>query len=59
MKQEHYTCCICKKEFYGYGNNPYPLRERGRCCDLCNMQVIKARMELICKKINEEQENGK
>lgn len=59
MKQEHYTCCICKKVFYGYGNNPYPLRERGRCCDLCNMQVIKARMELICKKLNEVKENGK
>lgn len=59
MKIETYTCCICGEKCVGFGNNPYPLRERGRCCDLCNMQVIKARMELLCKKLNEAKENGK
>lgn len=33
-------CCICKKEFNGYGNNPYPLRTTGVCCDECNILVI-------------------
>ena len=42
MKKQ--KCCICKKEFTGYGNNPYPIKTKGRCCDLCDMQVIKARL---------------
>ena len=35
-------CCLCGKEFTGYGNNPYPLvKEQGaRCCDECNEIVI-------------------
>lgn len=40
-------CCICGKEFEGYGNNPYPLAdgEDKRCCDECNWAyVIPARL---------------
>lgn len=38
-------CCICGKEFEGYGNNPYPVKYGGRCCDECNTKiVIPARM---------------
>lgn len=43
---EKYTCCICKKKFIGYGNNPEPLvrGEYLRCCDECNQLVIAARI---------------
>jgi len=39
------VCCICGEVFEGYGNNPWPVREEGRCCDDCNAQyVIMARL---------------
>lgn len=36
------TCCICKKEFYGYGNNPEPYMSslKGACCDECNVSKV-------------------
>ena len=34
--EEKQTCCICGCEFTGYGNNPFPLSNTGRCCDECN-----------------------
>lgn len=33
-------CCICGKEFEGYGYNPYPVRKDGLCCRTCNYNVI-------------------
>ena len=39
-----YTCCICGKEFVGWGNNPDPIKKSGRCCDACNNKVINARI---------------
>ena len=42
-----YTCCICGKNYRGYGNNPYPLEKTGRCCDSCNNKVIEARFSNI------------
>ena len=44
MNEKEKTCCLCGKKFRGFGNNPYPLRTRGRCCDECNEQVIIARL---------------
>ena len=44
--EENGKCCICK-EFLSnpYGNNPEPVRKRGKCCDKCNYdKVIPARM---------------
>ena len=38
-----FTCCICGTAHYGFGNNPWPLRDHGECCDDCNLDVIKAR----------------
>jgi hypothetical protein len=35
-----YTCCICKDDFSGFGNNPQPLKKRGRCCDKCNIEKV-------------------
>ena len=43
MKTEK-TCCICKKKFTGWGNNPYPYHGKV-CCDACNAtKVIPARL---------------
>lgn len=35
-------CCICGYEFYGFGNNPWPVvnDEYARCCDNCNARVV-------------------
>ena len=37
---EKKTCCICGKTFDGYGNNPYPVKDNGVCCDGCNNDVV-------------------
>jgi hypothetical protein len=37
-----YTCCICNEDFSGFGNNPQPLKKRGRCCDRCNIEKVLA-----------------
>jgi len=39
-KKNSFKCCICGKEFSGYGNNPFPVFENGRCCDKCNIEVV-------------------
>lgn len=40
-------CCLCGEYFDEFGNNPWPLSNEGRCCDLCNWEkVIPARVEL-------------
>lgn len=42
------TCCICGKTFTGYGNNPYPVKDSGRCCDVCNYEkVLPSRLKLL------------
>ena len=44
-KEAEYTCCICGEEFEGYGNDPAPYKESGKCCDACNRKfVIPARL---------------
>lgn len=43
MKEKH-TCCICGCDFQGYGNNPFPISNQGRCCDECNGKVIEVRI---------------
>ena len=43
-----HKCCLCGREFYGYGNNPWPAAKDGRCCDDCNADVVlPARVEMI------------
>ena len=52
MGNKH-ICCLCGKEFVGYGNNPEPVvpYDTGRCCDQCNIdKVIPKRLELIYNK---------
>ena len=36
-----HTCCICGKEFTGYGNNPSPIMDNGKCCDECDRTIVK------------------
>lgn len=33
-------CIICENEIDGYGNNPYPVTEKGLCCDMCNTTIV-------------------
>ena len=41
-------CCICGQNYLGYGNNPWPLKDEGECCDKCNwFRVIPARLGII------------
>lgn len=37
-------CCICGNQILDYGNNPYPVKANGKCCDDCNKLVILARL---------------
>lgn len=32
-------CCICGREFNGFGNNANPIRE-GSCCDYCQIRFV-------------------
>lgn len=34
------ACCICGMKFTRYGYNPYPVKEEGSCCRLCNYAVV-------------------
>ena len=37
-----FTCCICHKEYQGYGNNPDPIIRNSsvKCCDQCNSLYV-------------------
>jgi len=42
------NCVLCGKAMYEFGNNPYPLKGHGRCCDICNItKVVPARLDAI------------
>ena len=44
---KQWKCCICGQTYFGYGNNPWPLKEEGECCDKCNwFRVIPARLRI-------------
>lgn len=38
--EERYKCCICGGIFEGFGNNPSPYKNEGRCCDDCNLRFV-------------------
>jgi len=38
-KNNKKICCICGKEYTGYGNNAEPYKQ-GRCCDDCNEKFV-------------------
>ena len=59
-------CCICGKEFNGYGNNPEPVfsienenGERNYCCDWCNLNVVINARLYISELIRDAQYNSK
>ena len=43
MKKDN-VCCICGEQIYGYGNSAEPVKS-GRCCDKCNIIVVKRRVK--------------
>lgn len=47
LSRDLHVCCICGRAFKGYGNNPWPLRNYGKCCDKCNDNVVAKRIELL------------
>lgn len=58
LEDEH-KCCICGEPIEGYGNNPFPVKTEGDCCDKCNAEVvIPARIEKMkeaaSEKVDEE-----
>lgn len=38
-------CVLCGSGIKGYGNNPWPLANKGECCDECNIKVIWERLK--------------
>ncbi len=54
MSDRNFQCVICENTFEGFGNNPYPLSEEGKCCDVCNIDVIVARYRNIVRKEEEK-----
>lgn len=46
-------CCICGKEFLGYGNNAEPIR-KGVCCDKCNTRFVIASRIIKAKNVSYE-----
>lgn len=51
MNEETKACCICGNVFTGWGNNPWPVKEEGWCCDHCNRtKVIPARLDRLKNK---------
>ena len=49
--EEKKVCCICGKEFTGWGNAPWPIKQSGECCGECNTnKVVPARILLSLKK---------
>ena len=42
-----YNCVLCGKRVKGYGHNPYPIKDKGRCCNDCNSKVIEERIKSL------------
>ena len=44
---KEFECVICGKKAKGNGNNPWPVKTIGECCDKCNIEkVVPARIVL-------------
>lgn len=60
VKTNHYcngcykrrVCVLCEDFIEFYGNNPAPLRKRGKCCDKCNATKV------IPERLKEFNKNG-
>ena len=47
-KEEKKVCCICGKEYEGYGYNPFPVKEEG-CCVSSQKMAIDCNLYLRCE----------
>lgn len=53
------VCCICGKTFTGWGNNPWPIKDDGECCESCNtMLVVPERIRRYYKSEEEVEKNN-
>ena len=44
------VCVLCGEKFEGFGNNPVPVAQDGRCCDMCDEnKVIVKRLDNLSK----------
>lgn len=60
LEDQEYDCVLCGEHFIGWGNDPWPVEEDGRCCDKCNMEkVLPARINLMKSHKNESFEDKK
>jgi hypothetical protein len=55
--KEEYICCLCGDRCEGYGNNPYPIKLRGRCCNTWDGYVILKRIYEWKKQKEKQHEN--
>lgn len=59
------VCCICGKEYHGYGNNPEPVMpmemdgKENRCCEWCNWNVVINARLMISNLIRDAKEHSK
>lgn len=45
-------CVICGEPLQGCGNNPYPVKDDGKCCDKCNYEyVLPKRIENVISRV--------
>ena len=54
-------CVLCKESIVGFGNNPQPVADKGKCCDRCNgIYVIPLRVYsfMAWKKEEEKKKNN-
>ena len=40
-----FTCVFCNEDGAGYGYNPAPVKDTGRCCDDCHAKIVIPRQE--------------
>lgn len=59
MNKESKKCVICGKNFTEIGNNPFPIKKEGECCDKCNLEkVIPARINMLKNNSLKDQETN-
>lgn len=40
MKLKKFKCCICGETVTEWGNNPWPIKDHGKCCNRCNNEKV-------------------